>query len=224
MPASACALALALTAGCGGGGPAKQPPAGPLLQQAANTLRATTSLGFALRAANAPQVKVKSVDAKLLRNGNAQGSAQVTELGMPIQLDFTVLGKTVWLKGFTGGWQREPLSRVAGIYDPSAVLDPNRGLVKLLTTAKDAGTKGRDTVAGQDCYKVHATLDRASVSGLVPGITADTPADIWITTTGHRVPKAVLTIPPQSGNGKPGTATITFADFNTPFAISAPAK
>lgn len=224
MLASVCLSALALTAGCGGGGSAKKPPAGPLLQQAAGTLRSTTSLGFALRAADAPQIKVKSVDAKLLRGGNAQGSAQVTEFGMPIQLDFTVLGKTVWLKGLTGGWQREPLSRVAGIYDPSAVLDPDRGLVKLLTTAKNGTTEGTDTVAGQKCYRVHATLDRTAVGGLVPGITADTPADIWISTTDHRVPKAVLTIPPQSGNGKPGTATITFTDFNTPFSITAPAK
>lgn len=222
--ASVCALTLALTAGCGGGGSAKKPPAGPLLQQAAATLRATTSLGFSLRAAGAPQIRVKSVDAKLLRNGNAQGSAQVTEFGLPLQLDFTVLGKTVWLKGLTGGWQREPLSKVAGIYDPSAVLDPNRGLVKLLTTATDAGTQGRDKIGGQDCYRVQATLDRASVAGLVPGITADTPADIWISTTDHRVTKAELKVPPQSGNGKPGTATITFADFDTPFAIRAPAK
>ena len=224
LPASVCALALALTAGCGGGGKAKEPPAGPLLQQAANTLRGTTSLAFSLRASDAPQVKVKSVDAKLLRNGNAQGSAQVTELGMPLQLDFTVLGKTVYLKGLTGGWQHEPLSKVAGIYDPSAVLDPDRGLVKLLTTAKNAGTQGRDKVGGKDCYRVHATLDRAAVGGLVPGITTDTPADIWITTTDHRVPKAELKIPPPSGNGKPGTATITFSDFDTPFPISAPAR
>jgi lipoprotein LprG len=195
-----------------------------LLQQAADTLRGTTSLAFSLRASGAPQVRVESVDAKLLRNGNAQGSARVTELGMPLQLDFTVLGKTVYLKGLTGGWQREPLSKVAGLYDPSAVLDPNRGLVKLLTTAKDAATQGRDKAGGQDCYRVHATLDRASVAALVPGITADTPADIWITSTDHRVPKAELKIPPPGGSGKPGTATITFSAFNTPFSISAPAR
>lgn len=222
--AGACALALVLVAGCSGGGGRKQPPAGPLLHQAAETLRTTTSLGFALRAAGVPQVTVKSAEAKLLRNGDAQGSVKVVEFGMPLQLDFTVLGKTVYLKGLTGGWQRQPLSKVTGIYDPSAVLDPDRGLARLLLTAKNAGTRGRDTVAGRDCYRVHATLDRAAVSRLVPGITADTPSDIWISVADHRVPKVELTVPPERQGGRPGTATVTFSDFNTPFAISAPAK
>lgn len=222
--AGACVLALALIAGCGGGGGKKQPPAGPLLRQAADTLRTTTSLGFALRADDLPQVTVKSVDAKLLRNGNAQGAAKVVQFGMTLQLDFTVLGKTVYLKGLTGGWQRQPLSRVAGIYDPSAILDPDRGLVQLLLTAKNADTRGRDKVAGRDCYRVHATLDRTVVARLVPGITADTPSDIWISVSDHRVPKAELKVPADRQGGKAGTATITFSDFNAPFAISAPAK
>jgi lipoprotein LprG len=211
--AGACVLALALVVGCGGGGGKKQPPAGPLLRQAADTLRATTSLGFALRTDDVPQVTVKSVDAKLLRNGNAQGAAKVIQFGM-----------TVYLKGLTGGWQRQPLSRVAGIYDPSAILDPDRGLVQLLLTAKNADTRGRDKVAGRDCYRVHATLDRTVVARLVPGITADTPSDIWISVSDHRVPKTELKVPADRQGGKAGTATITFSDFNAPFAISAPAK
>src|SRR5262245_11259959 len=142
-------LALALTVGCSGGGAdaAKNPPGGQVLQQAANVMRGVTSLSFTLRTSGDPNVNVKSVDAKLLKNGNSQGSVQVTELGMPIQLDFVVLGKTVHYKGLTGGWATEPLSKVAGIYDPSAVLDPNRGLVQLLLTAKNAETTGKEKVS-----------------------------------------------------------------------------
>lgn len=215
-------LAVTLTAACGGGGSTKNPPGGSLLQQAATATRAVTSLSFAVRTADAPQIKVKSADAKLLRNGDAQGSVQITELGMPIQLDFVVLGKTVHLKGLTGGWQQEPLSRVTGIYDPSAVLDPNRGLVQLLTTAKNANTQGRQKVAGRDCYRVRATLAQAPLSRLVPGVSGDAPARLWISTADHRVLKAEVEVPAQGG-GKAGTATVTFADFNTPFSITAPA-
>jgi lipoprotein LprG len=218
-------LALVLTAGCGGGGGGadKNPPGGQVLQEAANVLRNTASLSFTLRTSGDPKVNVKSVDAKLLKNGNSQGSVQVTELGMPIQLDFVVLGKDVYFKGLTGGWQKETLAQVAGIYDPSAVLDPDRGLVQLLLTAKNPVTRGKEKVAGQDCYRVHATLAQAALGRLVPGMTADAPADIWVSTADKRVLKAEVEVPSKSG-GKPGTVTIAFADFGKPFSIVAPAK
>jgi lipoprotein LprG len=219
-------LALVLVAGCGGGGGGgsdKNPPGGQLLQQAANVLRDVTSLAFTLRTSGNPDVSVKSVDAKLLKNGNSQGSVQVTELGMPIQLDFVVLGKTVYFKGLTGGWQKQPLSTVAGIYDPSAVLDPDRGLVQLLLTAKGAETRGKEKVAGQECYRVHATLAQAALARLVPGMHADAPADIWVSTSDKHVLKAEVEVPAKGG-GKPGKVTIAFADFGKPFTITAPAK
>jgi lipoprotein LprG len=216
-------LALALTAGCGGGGSAKKPAGDQLLKQAADVLRTVTSLSFTLRTSGDPQVNVKSVDAKLLRNGNSQGSVQVTELGMPIQLDFVVLGKTVHFKGLTGGWQQQPLAKVAAIYDPSVVLDPNRGLVQLLLTATGATTSAEEKVAGQKTYRVHATLAQAALSRLVPGTTANAPADIWVSAADHHVLKAEVQVPSKSG-GKPGKVTIAFADFGKPFTITAPAK
>jgi lipoprotein LprG len=216
-------LALALTAGCGGGGGSDEnPPGGQVLQQAANVLRNTASLSFTLRTSGDPKVNVKSVDAKLLKNGNSQGSVQVTELGMPIQLDFVVLGKTVYFKGLTGGWQKEALSKVTGIYDPSAVLDPDRGLVQLLLTAKNPETRGKEKTSGQDCYRVHATLAQAALARLVPGMSSDAPADIWVSTADKRVLKAEVEVPAKSG-GKPGKVTIAFADFGKPFPIVAPA-
>jgi lipoprotein LprG len=214
-------LALAFAAGCGGGGSAENPPGGRLLNQAADVLQSVTSLSLSLRTANDPDLNVRSVDADLLRSGDAQGSVRVSELGLPVQLDFVVVGKTAYLKGLTGGWQREPLAKIAGIYDPSAILDPNRGLVKLLRTATGASTTGREKLAGQDAYKVHATLPQAAVAGVVPGLKTATPADMWITVTGHRLLKAQLELARQGG-GKPGTATVTFADFGKPFVIKAP--
>jgi lipoprotein LprG len=163
------------------------------------------------------------VDAKLLKKGNAQGSVQVTELGVPIQLDFVVLGQTIHFKGLTGGWQTAPLSKVAGIYDPSAVLDPDRGLVQLLLTAKNAETRGKEKVTGQECYKVHATLSRAVLARLVPGMNADAPADIWVATADKHVLKAEVEVA-SKGGGKPGKVTIAFADYGKPFTITAPAK
>jgi lipoprotein LprG len=216
-------LALVLSTGCGGGGSDKYPPGSQVLQQAANVMRGVASLSFTLRTSGDPDVNVKSVDAKLLKNGNSQGSVQVTELGVPIQLDFVVLGKTVHFKGLTGGWQTEPLSKVSSIYDPSAVLDPNRGLVQLLLTAKDAETRGKEKVTGQEAYKVHATLSRDALARLVPGMNADAPADIWVATADKHVLKSEVEVP-SKGGGKPGKVIIAFADYGKPFSINAPVK
>jgi lipoprotein LprG len=221
-------LALVLAVGCsggggGGGGKSKEPSGDQILKQAAGVMRNVTSLSFTLRTSGGPKVNVKSVDAKLLKNGNSSGAIQVSELGIPIQLDFVALGQTVWFKGLTGGWQKQPLSRVAGIYDPSAVLDPNRGLVQLLQTAKDPSTHGHQKVAGQDCYRVHATLAGTVLARLVPGMTGDAPADLWISVADHHVLKSDVQVPPKSGT-KPATVTIAFADFGKPFSIVAPVK
>jgi lipoprotein LprG len=216
-------LALVLSTGCGGGGSGKNPPGSQILQQAANVMRSVASLSFTLRTSGNPNVNVKSVDAKLLKNGNSQGSVQVTELGVPIQLDFVVLGQTVHFKGLTGGWQTEPLSKVSSIYDPSAVLDPNRGLVQLLLTAKGAETHGTEKVAGQEAYKVHASLSHDALARLVPGMNADAPADIWVATADKHVLKAEVEVPSKSG-GKPGKVIIAFADYGKPFTIIPPAK
>jgi lipoprotein LprG len=216
-------LVMFILTGCGGGGSDKNPSGGQILQQAATVMRGVASLSFTLRTSGNPAVNVKSVDAKLLKNGNSQGSVQVTELGVPIQLDFVVLGQTVHFKGLTGGWQKEPLSKVSSIYDPSAVLDPNRGLVQLLLTAKNADTRGKEKVAGQECYKVHATLAKDALARLVPGMNADAPADIWVSTADKHVLKAEIEVPSKNG-GKPGKVTITFADYGKPFTISAPVK
>lgn len=216
-------LALVLSTGCGGGGSDKNPPGAQILQQAANVMRGVASLSFTLRTSGNPNVNIKSVDAKLLKNGNSQGSVQVTELGVPIQLDFVVLGQTVQFKGLTGSWQTEPLSKVSSIYDPSAVLDPNRGLVQLLLTAKDAETRGKERVAGQEAYKVHATLSRDALARLVPGMNADAPAGIWVAMADKHVLKAEVEVPSKSA-GKPGKVIIAFADYGKPFSITAPAK
>src|SRR5256885_6750556 len=191
-------IALLIVAGCSSGGSAKGPPGGRLLSQSADVMQAVTSLSLALRTAGDTGVSVRSVDADLLRSGDSQGSVRVSELGVPVQLDFVVTGKTVHLKGLTGGWQRQPLAQVAGIYDPSAVLDPNRGIVQLLRTATGASTRGRDRIAGQDAYRVHATLDRDAVARLVPGLAAATPADMWVAANRPPLLKAQLTGARQS--------------------------
>jgi lipoprotein LprG len=210
-----------LVSGCSSGSSgSKSKPAGPIMTQAATAMRAVTSLSFAITTTGNP-IKVKSATGNLLKNGNATGNVQVSELGALLQLDLTIVGDTVYVKGLTGGYQKMSRASVTSIYDPTAVLDPNRGVVPLLSTATNATTDGTQSVDGHTCDHVHATLAGAIVKNLVPGVSQNLPAWLWIDHSSHRLIKTVVTVPAK-GSNKGGTVTITFSNFNTPFTITPP--
>jgi lipoprotein LprG len=195
-------------------------PAGTIMTEASTAMRSVTSLSFAITTVGNP-IKVKSATGNLLKNGNATGNVQVSELGALLQLDLTIVGDTVYVKGLTGGYQKMSRSSVTSIYDPTAVLDPNRGVVPLLATATNATTDGTQTVAGHDTDHVHATLQGSLVKNLIPGVSQNLPAELWIDHGDHRLIKTSVSVPAKSG-GKPGTVIIVFSNFNSPFTITPP--
>jgi lipoprotein LprG len=214
------ALAIAVATGCSGG--ESFPDGRKLLQEASATMRGVQSVGFAIRSEGNPPISVKSADGKLLRSGDAQGTLRLTQSGQQVEMAFTLVGNTVYFKGATGGYQRLPRATVLAVYDPSAILDPQRGVVKLLDTATNPKTDKREKVGGQDAYRVKATLSKAVVPSLVPGVTKDIDGQVWVSTGDHKVLKVRAPIPKASGDGTQGAVTVTFTDFNKNFVITAP--
>jgi lipoprotein LprG len=204
---------LLLVTACSGGG--SLPDGQKLLQQAAAAMGSVNSVGFAIRTEGNPPTSIKSADGKLLKSGDAQGTVQLIQSGRPVEAAFTLVGDTVYFKGATGGYQKLPKATVLALYDPSAILDPQRGVVHLLNTAQKPKTEKREKAGGQDAYEVKATFSKSVVPALVPGITQDVEGQIWISVADNRVLKARL---PVTG----GTVTVTFSDFNAQFTITAP--
>jgi lipoprotein LprG len=216
-------LALVALAGTGCSGGGSLPDGRKVLQQASAAMRGVQSVGFAIRSEGNPPIAVKSADGRLLKSGDAQGTLQVTQSGQPVEMAFTLVGNSVYFKGATGGYQRLPRATVLAVYDPSAILDPQRGIVKLLDTAAKPETDKREKVGGQDAFRVKATLSRSVVPSLVPGVTKDVDGQVWVSAADHRVLKVRVPIPKAGGgDGTQGAVTVTFADFNRNFAISAP--
>jgi lipoprotein LprG len=110
---------------------------------------------------------------------------------------------------------------VAAFYDPSAILDPNRGVALLLTKATNPQTEAKDSVAGQDAYRVKATLPKDAAASLVPGLGKDVTGEVWVAASDHKLLKVKADVPAASGAGN-GTVTATFSQFNVPFQITAP--
>lgn len=227
-PRALLAILALLTVGLAGCSDDKPAPAQSLPSGATLVSDAATATG-ALKSAHVKidtegevgSLPLRKAEGDLLRSGDAKGTIQLSTFGLLTESDFVVLGKSIYLKGPTGGWQTLDASVVASIYDPSAILDPNRGIAKLLSTAKEPNTEAKETVDGKDAYRVAVKLDGASLSSLVPGIGGDATGKVWIDAKTKQLLRAVLTVPSTTA-GKTGTVTINVTNLDVPVTVSAP--
>jgi lipoprotein LprG len=165
-------------------------------------------------------VPLQKADGVLTKAGDAKGTATISELGATIEADFVLVGDSFYLKALTGGYQKMDASSATKVYDPSAILDPNLGVPKLLATAQNPKTVGQTTINGKTAYQVNLTPDPATLKALIPGADAGTTGSVWIDKDSNRVVKGVFTIP--STAGKTATATVTLDNYDAPVTISAP--
>jgi lipoprotein LprG len=198
-------------------------PAGDtLVKDAAAAMRRVQTAHILITAdGNVANLPVKSAEGDLKRNGDAKGTIQIEQLGALIELEFVVLGQTMHIRGATGGWQTLSTSLAATIYDPSAILDPDRGIAKVLDTATNLTTQAQEAVDGTDTYRVAATFDQTAVAQLVPGITQQLSGQLWIDTATKQLRRVTLTVP-GTGGAAAGTVTINVSKFDVPVDISAP--
>src|SRR5215813_13963999 len=97
-------------------------------------------------------IGLHKADGVLTRGGDAKGTATIDQLGTTVEVEFVITGGKVYLKGPTGGFQQIPAALASSIYDPSAILDSDKGVAKLLGAVKSAKTEAKESVDGQDAY------------------------------------------------------------------------
>ena len=116
-----------------------------------------------------PSVTVQSAKGVLNADGDAQGTATIVQFGQLVEVEFVLAGGELYIKGVTGGFTQVPAALAGSVYDPSAILDPDRGVAKVLSSVQSptiAGTEG-------DSWLVSGSVPADVAAGLVPGITAD---------------------------------------------------
>jgi lipoprotein LprG len=216
--AAAAAVLLATTACQGGDGDGELPAAGPLLQSAADEMAGLDTVAIRIEAdADLAGLPLREVDAVVTRAGAAEGSAQVEQLGQRVEVRFVVLEDTFYYQLF-GGWQQLPLAEATEFYDPSAVLDPDRGLAQLLRTATDPVVEGRDG----DSYEVVATFAAGGLAGVLPGAPDGVRGTVWIGVDRPLLHRARLPVPAGAGSTAGGTLSVNLSEFDQPVEISAP--
>lgn len=206
-------LVLAVVAGCTSSGGGGDLPAGPeLLDKAAESMKSVTSTHFSIKVdGELPDVPVKSAEGDLNAQGESQGRATVDQFGQLIEVEYVLVGKDLHFKGPTGGYTKLPAALAGQVYDPTAILDPDKGVARVLADARDA-----KTVSSEDGVSVvTGTVPRDVVAGLVPGIDADVASTFSV--RADKLEKAVFELP--SG----AKVTIDLSEFNKPVTVSPPA-
>jgi lipoprotein LprG len=212
-------LFIALVTSCSGSSGQKVtlPDGAAVLADSAKAMRGVTSTRFALDVqGNTPGVQLRSAEGQLTHEGSAKGTAKVDEGRQILELQFVILGQDLYLRPPTGPVQKLPLSFAGAVYDPSVILNPDRGIAAVLASGTGATTEAREQVDGVDTYRLQAKFPAQPLGTLVPGLTPDKTSEIWVATQGSRLVKAQF---PTTY----GTVTAHFSDFDAPVQITPPA-
>ncbi|MBA2472125.1 MAG: LppX_LprAFG lipoprotein [Pseudonocardiales bacterium] len=212
------ALIIALVTSCSAstGQEANLPNGAELLADSAKAMRAVTTTHFAVEVeGNSPGVQLRSAEGQLTRAGSAKGVAKVDEGAQLLELQFVIIGQDIYLRPPTGPVQKLPLSFAGTVYDPSVILNPDRGIAAALASGTGPTTETREQVDGVDTYRLQVKFPAQPLGSLVPQLAQDKTSEIWVATQGSRLIKAQF---PTTY----GSTTVHFADFDAPVDITPP--
>lgn len=220
------ATAALVLAGCTGGGSdtAKLPSGSSLLASSGAAMRSVTSVHFTIDVnGTLAGVPIQNADGDLNAQGAAKGSAKISEFGAFVEANFVLLNGTFYVQGPTGGYQKIPAALAGNLFDPTAILDPNRGVAKVLTSVRGATTKDKESVNGTDCYRVTGTVSQDVVAALVPGINRNVGATVWVAAGGKHLPVRAEFAVPGAGGSQGAKVDVSISKVNEPVNVTAPA-
>lgn len=201
------------------------PDGGTLLRDAATATANIKSAHFTLKVDGTIKgISVHSAEGDLTREGGPAGAAKgrvnMELLGNLFEGEFVLVNDTVYIKGATGGFQKLPASLISNIYDPSAILNPERGIAKVLSSIQNPKTEAKEQIAGTSAFKVSGRVGKDVVSSVVPGVSADVDITVWLREDNKQPVKASVKTPGE--DGKTATVDIVLSDVDKPVTITAP--
>jgi lipoprotein LprG len=108
---------------------------------------------------------------------------------------------------------------VRSLYDPAAILDPDRGIANVLRSVRNPKTEGTEDVDGVSTYRVTGRVAKDVVSKLVPGVDSDVDITFWVNQDkGHQPVKASVKL---ASKGNP-TVDVALSDVGKQVSITAP--
>lgn len=200
------------------------PDGAGLLKDAAASTADIKTAHFTLTVNGAvPDLPVKNAEGDLTREGGegggAKGTVSMELLGDLFEGEFVLVDKSLYIKGPTGGWNELPASMVTSLYDPAAILDPDRGVAKVLASVQNPKTEGTEDIDGVSTYRVTGRVTKDVIASLVPGVDSDVDITFWVRQDGgHQPVKASVKMALE---GDP-TVDVTLSDIDKQVTITAP--
>jgi lipoprotein LprG len=224
-------LAVLALAGCSGDDPpvptptsasssSSTPPpvvTGPQLRdRTAAAMAAVQTVHFTVTVeGDLPDLVISGAEGDLTAAGDASGTATIEQFGQLVEAAFVVVGDDLWIQGPTGGYVKLSGAFAGQVYDPTAILDPERGVaaaVEAMTGPRPAGPADAPT-------SLSGTVPQAQAASLAPGISSDVAATAQLD---ERDRVTDLRFELTGADGKPAAVTLTFADFDAPVTITPP--
>lgn len=214
-----CFLALlgVLLTSCGGQSASSLPDGAELLADSATAMRTVMSARVGIDVEGGLSgVPLRSAEGQLTRDGSASGTASLDMGQQLLELEFVIIGEDLYIRGPTGGFRRLSASSAFLAYDPTLILDPDRGVAGVLASGTAATTEAREQVGGVDSYRLRATFPSQTLGAFVPGLDQESTGQVWIAAEGFRLVQARFPTTDDT------VITLRFSDYNAPANITAP--
>ena len=217
------ALLLIVLGGCSSGSSGSAEPAPPpnpteLLTESAQAMASVTTAHFTIEVTGQlPSLTVQSAEGVLTKKGDAQGTAKITEVGQLVEVEFVLVNSDLYLKGPTGGFAKIPAALAGQVYDPSAILNPDKGVAAVMKSVQDATLVSSDGTSAV----VSGTVPKDVAAGLVPGISSDVKATFTIARPSSQLTEARFEL--TGSDGQPAAVRVQLSQFNEPVTVNPPA-
>lgn len=216
---AAVAVSIAV-AGCGDGS-GGLPDAEFLLRGARAASGDVTSVHVQMSASGPiPGLAVRGLTADIRgRDDSKPGASVGTAEVAGSAVAFVEQDGKLYTKSANGSYAPAPESAGRGFPIPSTLIDPDRGLARMLANMRDARTEVRETVDGVQAFRVTGDIPREDAAVWIPSVTTDTRLTVWFATAGRHLPvKTELAVPDSSGK----VTTIGFALSNPNKKVQVP--
>ena len=196
--------------------------ASALLKESAEATKNIQSAHFTLKVNGEIEgLSVHNAEGDLTKAGAAKGKVNMELLGNLFEGEFVLVDNSIYIKGPTGGYQQLPASLISSIYDPGAILNPDKGISKVLASVQNPKFEGTETVNGQATNKVSGRAAKDVVSSIVPGVNSDVDITFWLRQDNKQPVKAEAKLPGK--NNQPASVEVTLSDVDKPVTITKPA-
>jgi lipoprotein LprG len=213
------AAIIAFTA-CG----ASPPDAATLLKQSSQRMLNLKGFHFAMTIAGftGDSVPVQSANGDA-RPPDLRAAVNLKEGGLLLEVQVIFAAGGIYLKSFTGGWQRLTDQQVAQFFDARMLFDPHTGLFAAMRDTTSPSRANSETVNGHDTYPVSGQVAASRMHLLLAPIRdqGHYTATYWIDSSSNDLWRARL-----SGKlfdaSQAATITFDFANHDHAVSVTAP--